>query len=186
MKKVIIKNLAGIQTHGADMEDPSAWIAECVASNAWGKPERQVLHKDEPNAEPYDDADVIEEIIIVDIPAVEPILIQPEIPAVPAIPAVMDDAGNIVEAEIPEVPAIPAIYSEAVPAVTHKEVKLRAEYTIEITDITAQVEQEKINAEALAYLASTDWMVIREMDSGLPCPADVKIARAAARAKIVR
>ena len=36
MKKVIIKNLDGIQTHGADMEDPTQWIAECQASNAWG------------------------------------------------------------------------------------------------------------------------------------------------------
>lgn len=43
MKKVIVKNLAGIQTHGAEMEDPTAWVAECVAINAWGKPERPEL-----------------------------------------------------------------------------------------------------------------------------------------------
>jgi len=43
MKKVIIKNLAGFQTHGAEMEDPTAWIAECVASNVWGLPERSEL-----------------------------------------------------------------------------------------------------------------------------------------------
>lgn len=63
---------------------------------------------------------------------------------------------------------------------------LPAEYTIEIIDITSEVEQEKINAEALEYLASTDWMIIREMDSGVVCPADVKLARAEARSKIVR
>ena len=67
-----------------------------------------------------------------------------------------------------------------------KMVKLKAEYTIEIEDITAQVEQEKVNAEALAYLASTDWMVIREMDQGTACPAEVKQARAEARARIVK
>jgi hypothetical protein len=61
MKKVIIKNLAGVQTHGATMKDPTAWIAECVASCAWGLPERWVLHKDELMAEAYDDADVLEE-----------------------------------------------------------------------------------------------------------------------------
>jgi hypothetical protein len=61
MKKVIVKNLSGIQTHGAEMEDPTEWIAECVAANAWGKPERWVLHKDEPMAEAYDEADVLEE-----------------------------------------------------------------------------------------------------------------------------
>ena len=43
MKKVIIKNLAGVQTHGAEMEDPTAWIAECIASNVWGLPERPEL-----------------------------------------------------------------------------------------------------------------------------------------------
>lgn len=63
---------------------------------------------------------------------------------------------------------------------------LPAEYTVEIEDITAQVAQEAINAEALAYLASTDWLIIREMDAGVPCPAEIKAERAAARARIVR
>ena len=36
MKRVIIKNLEGIQTHGADMEDPTQWIADCQAQQAWG------------------------------------------------------------------------------------------------------------------------------------------------------
>ena len=69
---------------------------------------------------------------------------------------------------------------------SHKEVKLKAEYLVEIEDISAQVEQEGINAEALAYLASTDWLVIREIDAGVPCPAEVKAERAAARARIVK
>lgn len=63
---------------------------------------------------------------------------------------------------------------------------LPAEYTIEIEDITAQVAQEAINTEALAYLASTDWYIIREVDAGVACPAEVKAERAAARARIVR
>ena len=60
------------------------------------------------------------------------------------------------------------------------------EYTVEIEDITAQVAQEAINAEALAYLASTDWMIIREVDSGIICPTEIKALRAEARAKVVR
>lgn len=40
---------------------------------------------------------------------------------------------------------------------------LPAEYQIEIEDITAQIEQEKINAEALAFLASTDFKVLRHI-----------------------
>ena len=63
---------------------------------------------------------------------------------------------------------------------------LPAEYTVEIEDITDQVEQEAINAEALAYLASTDWLIIREVDSGVICPAEIKALRAEARAKIIR
>lgn len=51
MKKVIIKNLAGIQTHGAEMEDPTAWIAECVASNAWGLPEEYTVEVQDISAE---------------------------------------------------------------------------------------------------------------------------------------
>jgi hypothetical protein len=123
----------------------------------FGKPERWVLHKDEPMAEAYDDADVLEEEMRELTPAVE---------------AVLDEHGVEV--------------SPAVHAVMQKWVKLKAEYTVEIEDITAQVAQQAINAEALAYLASTDWLVIREVDAGTPCPADIKAERAAARARIVR
>lgn len=59
-------------------------------------------------------------------------------------------------------------------------------YWVEYIDITAQVEQEKINAEALAYLASTDWMIVREIETQFPCPEEVKQLRAEARLKIVR
>jgi len=115
MKKAIITRKNG-STAGAEMLDPQAWIADGIAGNWWGKPERWVLHKDEPMAEGYDEADVMEERIA-------------------------DDAYGV----------------------SHKEVKLKAEYTVEIEDITAKVEQEKINAEALAYLASTDWKVLRHI-----------------------
>lgn len=140
-----------------------------------GLPERSV-----PASADFDEADVIERYDHVVTPAIPAELISE---AIPGTPAVMDDAGNIVQEEIP---AVPAVYSEEIPAVTVPMVKLRAEYTIEIEDIADKVAQEKANAEALAYLASTDWMVIREIDAGIPCPASVKAERAAARARIVR
>jgi hypothetical protein len=59
-------------------------------------------------------------------------------------------------------------------------------YWVEYIDISAQVEQERINAESLAYLASTDWLTVRMVDSGVPCPEDIKLLRAEARSKIVR
>jgi ribosome-binding protein aMBF1 (putative translation factor) len=95
--------------------------------------------------------------------------------AIPAQEELIDSYGNMLQ---------PAI--EAVPAVMLKQVKLRAQYTVEIVDITEEVEQQKINQEALAYLAETDWMVIRQMDSGEPMPAEVKAKRAEARAKVKR
>ena len=67
-----------------------------------------------------------------------------------------------------------------------QEVELAGEYEVIIEDISAKLEQEKINQEALKLLANTDWLIIRELDCGVPCPADTKQARAEARAKIVR
>jgi hypothetical protein len=63
--------------------------------------------------------------------------------------------------------------------------KYQEGYWVEYIDISVQVEQERINAEALAYLASTDWMIIRETETQVVCPADVKQLRAEARLKVV-
>lgn len=49
---------------------------------------------------------------------------------------------------------------------------------------TAEQLQAEINAEAKAYLASTDWYVVRQAETGIAVPADVVEARAEARAKI--
>jgi hypothetical protein len=59
-------------------------------------------------------------------------------------------------------------------------------YTVEYIDISAQIEQERVNAEALKYLSDTDWLIIREVDSAIECPLQVKQLRAEARARIVR
>lgn len=140
-----------------------------------GLQERWVQHKDEGGS--YDDADVIDERIVEDEPAVEPVLISEGIPAKPAV----YDNGNLISEATEEVLAV---YTEGVPAKTHKEVKLKAEYTVEIEDITEKLEQEKVNAEAMAYLASTDWLIVRQVDSGVMCPEDIKLARQAARDRI--
>ena len=59
-------------------------------------------------------------------------------------------------------------------------------YVVEYIDITAQVAQEAINHEALYFLASTDWLIVREAETQVPCPEEIKILRAEARIKIVR
>lgn len=45
--------------------------------------------------------------------------------------------------------------------------------------------QELVNAESRAYLASTDWYVIRLQETGAPIPAEILDERAAARARVV-
>ena len=44
--------------------------------------------------------------------------------------------------------------------------------------------QSQANAKAQAYLVSTDWMVLRQADSGEVMPNNIKDARAAARLEI--
>jgi len=113
MKKVIVKNLLGIQTHGAEMVDPEAWIAECVASNVWGLPERWV-------------------------PAQEGI-----------------DPADILESEMREVQ--PAEGEQ--PAVMQDWVKLRAEYTVEIVDITAEhALQQALAARKSEYPSAEEFL----------------------------
>lgn len=41
------------------------------------------------------------------------------------------------------------------------------------------------NSEARAYLASTDWYIVRHQETGEPAPADVLVKRSEARASIV-
>jgi type II secretory pathway component PulC len=59
-------------------------------------------------------------------------------------------------------------------------------YTVEYIDISAQVEQERINAESLKYLADTDWLIIREVDAGVPCPVEIKATRQLMRERIIK
>jgi hypothetical protein len=116
----------------------------------------------------------------------------PYSPAVEAIPATETE---------PEIPAIPEQLE-----VSHEEIIAQTQgsdeelaqwlagdsfkypegYWVEYVDISAQVEQDKINAEALAYLASTDWMIIRETETQVACPAEIKQLRAEARLKVVK
>lgn len=47
-----------------------------------------------------------------------------------------------------------------------------------------QVEQDAIDTEARAYLSSTDWYLVREMETGVPTPQEIKDARQEARLKV--
>jgi hypothetical protein len=65
-----------------------------------------------------------------------------------------------------------------------QEVNVPAEYELEIADISDQLAQEQVNNSARSYLASTDWYVIRFLETGIAVPAEVTSQRAAARASV--
>jgi hypothetical protein len=153
MKKVIIRNFLGTQTHGAEFKDPSAWIADCVANNYWGKGERWILATDA-----HDPAGVIERESRELSPAVEAVLELVE-PAVEAKDAVLDEEGNVVESAIEAREAVYKEVSPAVPAVTEEWVKLRAEYQIEIVDISAEhALQQAIAARKSEYPSAEEFL----------------------------
>ena len=60
-----------------------------------------------------------------------------------------------------------------------------ATYSVEIVDITAQLALEAESAAALAYLAATDYIVIRAMERGEALSAEFKAERDAARLKVI-
>jgi len=56
-----------------------------------------------------------------------------------------------------------------------------AEFTSEIIDISHEVLIEKEKSEARKLLSSTDWMVIRFIDSGVEIPKEIKDKREESR-----
>lgn len=50
---------------------------------------------------------------------------------------------------------------------------------------TPEQQQQAANAKARAYLAKTDWYIIRQSETGEPVPKDVLAKRAEARAAVV-
>lgn len=62
---------------------------------------------------------------------------------------------------------------------------IEAEDDPSIQPPTPQEIQEEVNRENRAYLASTDWYVVRMAETGIPVPDDILEARAAARAAII-
>lgn len=63
---------------------------------------------------------------------------------------------------------------------------IESEFTVEMIDISVKFQQEQTNAASLKYLADTDWMIIREVEGGQACSAEIKQLRAAARSAVVR
>jgi hypothetical protein len=57
-----------------------------------------------------------------------------------------------------------------------------AEYSIEWDE---SIPQDQINAEARRYLAETDWMIVRALETGVQVPDEVLDQRKFARTRII-
>lgn len=136
MKSITIKNKLGVQIAQAAIEDPTDWIAQGVAGNWWGKAERLVPHKDEPLAEPYDEADVLEEKVVI------------------------DDLGQ-----------------------EKKFVLLKAEYTIEIEDISAKYALEQVLAKRKSEYPSAEEFLNAYFDGGPEALGVLQMKRLEIKAK---
>ena len=94
-----------------------------------------------------------------------------------------DSYGDEVTPEIytvdPDGVVSPAVYETQTVLVSP------AQYTVEITDITAQLAQEAESDAALAYLAATDYIVTRAAERGESLSAEFRAERDAARAKVI-
>jgi hypothetical protein len=160
MYKIIVKkqNIVTNLAHKETEELANAWISEQIANESFGKPEytRLISSKE--------------------------VIYHEEIPEV--FIEKMEEVDGLFKLNTHFVisEAIPA-YEEVIEAVYEI---VPAEYTLEITDMTAELEQNKINATALEYLAATDFYIIRSVDSGEPVPEEIKLARAEARLKIIK
>jgi hypothetical protein len=140
------------------MEEAQAWLAHHEGMKSFGQPKQIVQQQIE----------------------LEPAVIEKQMVMIKE--AQLDEEGN--ELSPAEFEEQDVVVKEAV--VEMQEVELAGEYEIIIEDLTAKLEQEKINAEALAFLAATDYIIIRAMERGEEVSPEIKAERQAARDKIVK
>jgi hypothetical protein len=58
-------------------------------------------------------------------------------------------------------------------------------FPVSHTYVVENIQAEIDSKNAKEYLINTDWYIIRELDSGVVCPEEIKLARAAARLKVI-
>jgi hypothetical protein len=85
-------------------------------------------------------------------------------------PAVLNEDGSVLKEAVKEM----------------QEEVIESDYEILIEDISAKLEQEKINQEAQAFLDATDYKVVRAMERGEELSPEFKAERQAARDRIVK
>lgn len=175
MKKLLVKAEYIIQEYKAPIEGVEAVEYQAASPEVWTKSidgeivesslEKPLLEDGSEDPE-WEYHSATEEIL-----AIEGVEAQPEIPELKETRIIAQTQGSD---------------EELAQWLAGDSFKYPEGYWVEYEDISAQVEQEAINQEALAYLASTDWLIVREVETQVPCPAEIKALRAEARLKVVR
>jgi hypothetical protein len=88
-------------------------------------------------------------------------------------PEVRDEDGNVITPAVTEMQEI-VVQEET--TIEHP-----AEFEVQIEDITAEIEAQKAIDQALKFLLDTDWMIIRQAETGAPVPQEILVKRAQAR-----
>jgi hypothetical protein len=165
---VITKNGQKVWSNKQTLEEAQAWIAEGSKQQWWGKPAYTEV-----------------------IPAkkeLQEVIIQPKIveqQEVVVTPEVLDDEGNVITPAITEMQEV--VVQEEIKEMQlveiepEKTIEHPAEFEVQIEDITAEIEAQKAIDQALKFLSDTDWMVIRQAETGVPVPQEILEQRAQAR-----
>jgi hypothetical protein len=160
MIKISIKKQEKITNEGLfpSLEEAQAWLAHHEGMKSFGQPKQVVQQQVE----------------------LSPAVLEKQMVLIKE--AELDEEGN--ELSPAEFEEQEVVIQEAVSEM--QEVELAGEYEVEIEDKSAQLAQDAANAEALKYLAETDWYVSRMSETGVAIPQEITAARAAARAAIIR
>jgi hypothetical protein len=140
------------------MEEAQAWLAHHESMKSFGQPKQIVQQQIE----------------------LSPAVLETQQVLVKE--AELDEEGN--ELSPAEYEEQEVVIQEAVTEM--QEVHIPGSYEVEILDVTSQLEQEAINAEAQAFLDATDWIVVRAMERGEELSPEFKAERQAARERIVK
>jgi hypothetical protein len=140
------------------MEEAQAWLAHHEGMKSFGQPKQKIQQQVE----------------------LSPAVLETQQVLVKE--AELDEEGN--ELSPAEFEEQEVVIQEAVSEM--QEVELPGDYEVVIEDISDKLEQEKVNAEAQAFLDATDWMVIRALEKGEELSPELKAERQAARDRIVK
>jgi hypothetical protein len=161
MKQITIKKNGQITNGPASfptMEEAQAWLSHHEGMKSFGEPAQTIQQQVE----------------------LSPAVLETQQVLVKE--AELDEEGN--EISPAEYEEQEVVIQEAVTEM--QELHIPGSYEVEIVDISAELAQKQINAEAQAFLDATDWIVVRSAERGEQLSAEFKAERQAARQRIVK